>query len=348
MADLGPGGAPASASAAPGPDPVPRAGERERERRGGAIGQFLLRYGIVLALVALGLFFASQSAVFLTTGNLVGILQQASVNTIFALGMTFVIVTAGIDLSVGSTAGLAGMVAALAMTGGLPLFGGPVPWGVAVLLGLAVGVAVGLANGLLITRLRITPFIVTLGMLSVARGLTLIVSQGRPVFGFPDGFTRAFGGSLGRLPMPVLIAAALALVSWFVLRFTRLGEYTYAIGGNEEATRLSGVDVAATKVAIYALCGLFAALAGLVYIARLRNAEPNAAAGYELNAIAATVMGGTSLFGGEGGVAGTIVGALIIATLLNGLVLLNVQAYYQTLAIGLVIILAVALDRFRQ
>jgi len=319
-----------------------------RGRRANRAVQFLLRYGIFLALVALGGFFALRSEVFLTSTNLLAILQQASVNLIVALGMTFVIITAGIDLSVGSTAGLAGMVAAIAMKTGLPFFGGPLPWGAAAGVGLLVGVAVGLANGLLITRLRITPFIVTLGMLSVARGLTLIVSQGRPVFGFPEGFSRFFGGSLGPLPMPVLIAAVLALASWVLLRATRLGEYAYAIGGNEEATRLSGVDVAATKVAIYVLCGLFAALAGLVYTARLRNAEPNAASGYELNAIAATVMGGTSLFGGEGGVVGTIVGALIIATLLNGLVLLNVQSYYQTLAIGLVIILAVALDRFRQ
>ena len=151
-----------------------------------------------------------------------------------------------------------------------------------------------------------------------------------------------------RATLIALAAAALALCSWFVLRFTRLGEYTYAIGGNEEATRLSGVPVDRYKVGVYTLCGAFAATAGLVLTARLRTAEPNAATGYELDAIAATVMGGTSLFGGEGGVVGTIIGALIIATLRNGLNLLNVQAYYQQLAIGLVIILAVALDRFRQ
>ena len=315
---------------------------------GSRFGQFILRYGIVLALLVLGAFFASQTDAFLTGYNLRLILLQASVNTIFALGITFVIITAGIDLSVGSTAGLVGMVAAIAMKSGFGFTDGPLPWGVAVGLGLLVGVAVGLVNGLLITSLRITPFIVTLGMLSVARGLTLIVSEGRPVYGLPKGFSQFFGGTWRGIPMPVLIAAVLALLSWFLLRSTRLGEYTYAIGGNEEATRLSGVNVAATKISIYTLCGLFAALAGLVYAARLGNAEPNAAQGYELNAIAATVMGGTSLFGGEGGVVGTIVGALIIATLLNGLVLLNVQAYYQTLAIGLVIILAVALDRFRQ
>jgi len=311
------------------------------------IGQFLLRYGIVVALLALGLFFAWRSPVFLTNANLLQVLLQASVNTIVALGMTFVIITAGIDLSVGSTAALAGMVAATAMKTGMPLLGVVVPWPVAVLIGILVGVLVGLANGLLITRLKITPFIVTLGTLSVIRGLTLIYSQGRPVFGFPEGFNN-IAGRIGPIPVPVLIAAVLTLISWFILRFTRLGEYTYAIGGNEEATRLAGVDVDRYKTLVYTLCGSFAAIAGIVLTARLRTAEPNAAAGYELDAIAATVMGGTSLFGGEGSVVGTVIGALIIATLRNGLNLLNVQAYYQQLAIGLVIILAVALDRFRQ
>ena len=316
-------------------------------RRAGDATQFLLRYGIVLALVALGAFFAWRSPVFLTNDNLLQVLLQASVNAIVALGLTFVIITAGIDLSVGSTAALAGMVAATAMKTGLPFSGIVAPWWGAVLAGLAVGLLVGLANGLLITRLRITPFIVTLGTLSVVRGLTLIYSEGRPVFGFPPEFN-AIAGRIGPLPTPVAIAAVLAGVCWFVLRFTRLGEYTYAIGGNEEATRLSGVPVDRYKAAVYVLCGGLAATAGIVLTARLRTAEPNAATGYELDAIAATVMGGTSLFGGEGSVVGTIIGALIIATLRNGLNLLNVQAYYQQLAIGLVIIRAVALARFRQ
>jgi ribose/xylose/arabinose/galactoside ABC-type transport system permease subunit len=309
-----------------------------------SLSQFLLRYGIVLALLALGAFFAWRSPVFLTDDNLLQVLLQASVNTIVALGMTFVIITAGIDLAVGSTAALAGMVAATAMKTGF--LGVVLPWPAAVAVGIGVGLGVGLANGLLITGLKITPFIVTLGTLSVVRGLTLIYSEGRPVFGFPEGFN-AIAGRIGPLPTPVLIAAVLTLLSWLVLRFTRLGEYTYAIGGNEEATRLAGVPVDRYKGAVYVLSGAFAATAGIVLTARLRTAEPNAASGYELDAIAATVMGGTSLFGGEGGVVGTVIGALIIATLRNGLNLLNVQAYYQQLAIGLVIILAVALDRFR-
>jgi len=320
---------------------TPRLEQAANRRRRGDVAQFLLRYGIVLALLALQIALAFLSPVFLTVDNQLQVLLQASINAIIALGLTFVIITAGIDLSVGSTAALAGMVGAKAM-------GAEVPWGVAILLALGVGLAVGAANGLLITRLRITPFIVTLGTLSVVRGLTLIYSEGRPVFGFPKAFNERVAGDLGPVPMPVVIAGGVALASWFVLRYTRLGEYAYAIGGNEEATRLSGVAVDRTKVGIYMVCGLFAAIAGVVLSARLRAAEPNAASGYELDAIAATVMGGTSLFGGEGGVVGTIIGALIIATLRNGLNLLNVQAYYQQLAIGLVIILAVALDRFRQ
>ncbi len=331
---------PLSTAAAFGPDAV------DSGRRG-RVAQFLLRYGIVLALIVLGAMFAWRSPVFLTSQNLLQILLQASVNIIVALGMTFVIITAGIDLSVGSTAAFAGMVAATAMGGGLPILGLQLPWPAAVLIGILTGVLVGLVNGLIVTSLRITPFIVTLGMLSVVRGLTLIFSGGRPVFGFPEGFTN-LAGTIGPIPTPAIIAGTLAIVSGLVLRFTRLGEYTYAIGGNEEAARLSGVPVDRYKIAIYTLCGAFAATAGIVLIARLRVAEPNAASGYELDAIAATVMGGTSLFGGEGTVVGTVIGALIIATLRNGLNLLNVQAYYQQLAIGLVIILAVALDRFRQ
>ena len=181
----------------------------------------------MLALAALGAVFAWRSPVFLTDQNLLQVLLQAAVNTIVALGMTFVIITAGIDLSVGSTAALAGMIAAASMKTGLPLAGVVVPWWAAIIVGVVVGILVGTANGLLITALRITPFIVTLGTLSVIRGLTLIYSEGRPIFGFPPQFN-AIAGSLGPIPMPVVIAAALSAICWFILRFTRLGEYAYA------------------------------------------------------------------------------------------------------------------------
>ena len=303
--------------------------------------QILVQYGIVLVLIVLGIALSFLSDVFLTRDNLIQVLLQAAINMIIAVGMTFVIITAGIDLSVGSTAALAGLVAGTLMVNGIP-------WPLAVLAALLTGVLIGFINGLLITRLRITPFIVTLGTLSVVRGAALVYSNGRPVYGFPEEFNQAFGGNLGEIPMPVIVAAVVVVAGWFVLKHTRLGEYTYAIGGNAEATRLSGVPVARYTTTIYVICATCAALAGIVLTARLRAAEPIAASGYELNAIAATVMGGTSLFGGEGGVVGTVVGALIISTLLNGLNLLNVQSFYQQIAIGLVIILAVALDRFRQ
>jgi len=232
-----------SAEAQVGSD-VALSGRRSR------LTQFLLRYGIVLALVALGAVFAWRSPVFLTSENLLQVLLQASVNIIVALGMTFVIITAGIDLSVGSTAALSGMVAATTMSTGLPIVGIAVSWPVAVLVGLLTGVLVGFASGVIVTSLRITPFIVTLGMLSVVRGLTLIYSGGRPVFGFPEGFTN-LAGTIGPVPTPAIIAGILAIISAFVLRFTRLGEYTYAIGGNEEAARLSGVPVDRYKIAIY-------------------------------------------------------------------------------------------------
>ncbi len=284
-------------------------------RRSRAV-EVLLQYGTVLALIVMIIIMSFLSPVFLTVGNMLQILLQAAINLLMALGMTFVILTAGIDLSVGSTAALAGLAVAALLKGGLP-------WPLAALAALGVGLIVGLINGSLIAIVRITPFIVTLGMLSVV------------------------GGDVASIPMPAIIALVAALISWLVLRYTRLGEYTYAMGGNEEATRLSGVDVRKYKIAVYVICAVFAALAGVVLTARLGAAEPIAATGYELNAIAATVMGGTSLFGGEGGVGGTIIGALIIATLINGLNLMNVQAFYQQLAIGLVIILAVVLDRFR-
>ncbi len=316
------------------------------ERRSATFGrpqlvQVLVEYGTIIALVVLGAVLAILSPFFLTVDNLLQVLLQAAINLLIALGMTFVILTGGIDLSVGSTAALAGVTLATLIKSG-------VPWPFAVLAALGAGLLVGLINGVLISRVRIAPFIVTLGMLSVVRGTALVATNGRPIFGFPESFNQALAGTLGPVPMPVVIAGGAALICWLVLRYTRLGEYTYAIGGNEEATRLSGVNVAFYKTSIYMLCSLFAALAGIVLAARLRSAEPIAASGYELDAIAATVMGGTSLMGGEGGVRGTVIGALIIATLRNGLNLLNVQAFYQQLAIGLVIILAVLLDRFRR
>lgn len=308
----------------------------------GAATNTIERYGIVLALIALSVVLAFLSPYFLTVSNLLNVLLQASINLVVAVGMTFVITSAGIDLSVGSMVALAGVVMAMLMKndiGGLP---------VAVLGALVVGLFVGSFNGLLITRLRLPPFIVTLGTMSIVRGLALIISDGKPVYGLPQSELRIISGYIGPVPIPVIIALLVALLAHFVLRNTTIGEYTVAIGGNEEAARLSGISVHRYKVLIYAISGLMCGLASVILTARLSAAEPIAGVNYELDAIAATVMGGTSLMGGQGTIFGTIIGALLMSVLRNGLNLLNIQSYYQQLAIGVVIILAVTLDVLRK
>jgi ribose/xylose/arabinose/galactoside ABC-type transport system permease subunit len=308
----------------------------------GAVVHAVERYGIVLALLALCVVLSFLSQYFLTVPNILNVLLQASINLVVAIGMTFVITSAGIDLSVGSIVALAGVIMALLMknqVGGLP---------VALLGALAVGVAVGSCNGLLITRLRMPPFIATLGTMSIVRGLALIISDGKPVYGLPQSELRVISGYIGPVPIPVIIAIAVAILAHFVLRNTTVGEYTVAIGGNEEAARLSGINVRNYKVLIYAISGLMCGLAGIILTSRLSAAEPIAGVNYELDAIAATVMGGTSLMGGQGTIFGTVIGALLMSVLRNGLNLLNIQSYYQQLAIGVVIILAVALDVLRK
>ncbi len=308
----------------------------------GAATNALERYGIFFALIALCIVLAFLSPYFMTVPNLLNVLLQASINLVVAVGMTFVITSAGIDLSVGSMVALAGVIMALLMKnhiGGLP---------VALLGALVTGLAVGSSNGLLITRLRLPPFIVTLGTMSIVRGLALIVSDGKPVYGLPQSELRIISGYVGPVPIPVIIAIVVALLAHFVLRRSTVGEYTIAIGGNEEAARLSGISVRKYKVVIYALSGLMCGLAGVILTARLSAAEPIAGVNYELDAIAATVMGGTSLMGGQGTIFGTIIGALLMSVLRNGLNLLNIQSYYQQVAIGIVIILAVSLDVLRK
>jgi ribose transport system permease protein len=266
---------------------------------------------------------------------------QASINMIIAVGMTLVITQGGIDLSVGSIVALAGMIAADLLVKG---YGVPV----ALIAGLLVGGLCGLFNGALITYLNLPPFIVTLGTLSAFRGMALIYNSGRPIFGLTPDFNELLASSVGPVPRPVIIALLVAVLFAFVLRYTRLGEYTIAIGGSEEAARLSGVPVRRYKIAVYVINGLLAGLAALVLVARLSAMDPTAGALFELDAIAATVIGGTSLSGGQGSVFGTVIGALLMSVLRNGMNLLNVQAYYQQLIIGAVIILAVIVDRLRK
>lgn len=274
---------------------------------------------------------------FLTPSNLLNVMEQTAINAVVAVGMTFVIVSGGIDLSVGSIVALSGVVMASALQAdwGAPL---------AIVAGLLVGASCGLANGLLITRGRLPPFIATLGLMSVARGAALVYTEGRPISGFGAGFRSLATGRVLEIPVPVILTAALYLAAHFVLTRTRFGRYVYAIGGNEEATRLSGVAVRFHKTMVYALAGAMSALAAVLLTARLNSAQPIAGIMYELDAIAATVIGGTSLLGGEGTLGGTLIGALIMGVLRNGLNLLGVSSFLQQIVIGVVIIGAVLID----
>jgi ribose transport system permease protein len=307
----------------------------------GGLRRLLLDNGTLTALIVLVVAMSALSGDFLTADNLLNVGVQAAVTAILAFGVTFVIVSAGIDLSVGSVAALSATVLAWSATSeGVPVF-------LAVLLAVATGMACGLVNGFLISYGKLPPFIATLAMLSVARGLSLVISQGTPI-AFPDSVSH-LGDTLGGwLPVPVLVMVGMGLITAFVLGRTYIGRSMYAIGGNEEAARLSGLRVKKQKLAIYALSGLFAAAAGIVLAARLSSAQPQAAQGYELDAIAAVVIGGASLAGGTGKASGTLIGALILAVLRNGLNLLSVSAFWQQVVIGVVIALAVLLDTVRR
>ena len=304
---------------------------RLKAQRSRQIGTFA---GLVVLCVVLW----AATPHFLTISNLLNVLEQTSINAIVAVGMTFVIISGGIDLSVGSVLAVAGIALALALEGRAPA-------PAAIILALATGTACGLANGLLITFGRLPPFIATLGMMSVARGAALMLAEGRPISGFSEGFRAlATARVLTIVPAPVLLTAVVYLVAHFVLNHTVFGRATYAIGGNEEAARLSGVHVRFHKTAVYGVAGLTSAVAAILLTARLNSAQPTAGTMYELDAIAATVIGGTSLLGGEGTLVGALIGALIMGVLRNGLNLLNVSSFFQQVVIGAVIIGAVLID----
>ncbi|MFF8971405.1 substrate-binding domain-containing protein [Streptomyces sp. NPDC014995] len=306
-----------------------------------AVRRLLLDNGALTALIVLVVAMSALSGDFLTTDNLLNVGVQAAVTAILAFGVTFVIVSAGIDLSVGSVAALSATVLAWSATQqGVPVV-------MAVALAVVTGIVCGLVNGFLIAYGKLPPFIATLAMLSVGRGLSLVISEGSPI-AFPDSVSH-LGDTLGGwLPVPVLVMIVMGLVAAFVLGRTYIGRSMYAIGGNEEAARLSGLRVKRQKLAVYALSGVFAATAGVVLAARLSSAQPQAADGYELDAIAAVVIGGASLAGGTGKASGTLIGALILAVLRNGLNLLSVSAFWQQVVIGVVIALAVLLDTLRR
>lgn len=301
---------------------------------------WIATYGIYLAFALMLATLTVVSPVFATPSNLFNVALQSSINALLALGMTFVILTAGIDLSVGSMLALSG-----ALAGGLMMTGAP--WPIAALAGLGAGTLLGVINGLAITLFRIPPFIATLAMLSIGRGLTQLYTGGRPFTGLDAGFNQLGQGQIGPVPVPVLVMLAAVAIGWLILRHTVFGRHVYAIGSNPEAARLAGMPVAAVIVAVYAMSGLLSALGGLVITARLSSAQPTAGVGFELDAIAAVVVGGTSLSGGEGSIVRTLIGALIIGVLNNGLNLLNVDPFVQPVVKGLVILVAVGLDRLK-
>ncbi|UCE07604.1 MAG: ribose ABC transporter permease [bacterium] len=302
---------------------------------------FLLHYGrqfgTFFGLIILSFILWILTPYFFTVSNLLNIAQQTSINAIIAVGMTFVIITAGIDLSVGSILAFSGVVLASTLNVGVP-----VP--LAILVGLGVGFICGIVNGLLITRGKLPPFISTLGMMSVARGAALLYSHGRPISGFSKTFRILATGEIFHIPSPVIIMLIVYIIAHFVLTKTKLGRYTYAIGGNEEAALLSGVNVKFYKAMVYGISGMLSGLAAVILTARLNSAQPIAGIMYELDAIAATVIGGTSLMGGEGTIVGTLIGALIMGVLRNGLNLLGVSSFIQQIVIGSVIIIAVLVD----
>ncbi|AMV45501.1 ABC transporter permease [Paraburkholderia caribensis] len=293
---------------------------------------------IALLVIAVGLSIVSHN--FLTVDNLLNVMRQASINALIAFGMTLVILLGGIDLSAGSVLALSSVIIASLLTSGMPA-------GLATLAGLVAGGLMGLVNGIVISKGKVAPFIATLGSMTVLRGLALVLSNGSPLSSFnSDFFSLLGGGYVARLvPIPVVLMLVMFAIFWVLLRKTVFGRHIYATGGNAESAKLSGVKVDRIQLYVYTISGVMAALAGVVLTSRLNSAQPTAGTGYELDAIAAVVLGGTSLTGGRGWIFGTLVGALLIGVLNNGLNLLDVSSFYQQVIKGGVILLAVLIDR---
>ena len=293
-----------------------------------------------MALVGLMVLITIFQPNFATTNNLYLVSRQIALTAIIALGVFFVILTSGIDLSVGSIVGLSGFTCGLAMAAGLhPLL--------AIGVGLLTGAAVGAVNGAIVAYIGVTPFIVTLGMLGVARGIIMVIKHGDSIREISKPFIDAGNGSLLGISVPVIILIIVAVISHVILKYTAFGRRVYAIGGNEEATALSGINTRSVKFLTYVICGMFCAVTGILYVARFQSAQADAGKGIELDAIAATVIGGTSLMGGEGSVIGVLIGGAIMGVIRNGLVLLEISSFWQELIIGAIIVMAAIMDIVR-
>lgn len=296
------------------------------------------KYKSLIGLVLLCIVITIVTPNFLSLSNITNVFTQVSVNAIIAIGMTFVILTGGIDLSVGSTLAISGAVGAsiVKLTGNVFL---------AIIVAAVIGIAVGLINGLLVSKGKLQAFIVTLATMTIFRGATLVFTDGTPISKLPEAFVKIGNGKLGFMPIPVIITIIIAIIAVYALSQTRFGRYLYALGGNEDASRLSGINTDKIKTLVYVVSGFASAIAGVIITSRIGSASPNAGTGFELDAIAAVVIGGTSLAGGEGTITGTLIGALIIGVLNNGLNLMNVSPFYQSIVKGLVILIAVLLDK---
>jgi inositol transport system permease protein len=328
----------------------------QSEEKGFDFFGLVAKFAPLIFLVALMVLFALLQPRFLSSINLFNVMRQVSITGLLAIGMTFVILTAGIDLSIGSLLAFAGLVCAAVAKGGLQdrftvgEGGIGYGWGLAALAAIGVGLIGGYVQGLAITRLKVPPFVVTLGGMSAFRGAALLFAAGGPISGFEPSFTWWGQGKIGpadlAVPVPVIIFLLAAILAHVALRYTRYGRKVYAVGGNPEAARLSGLNVNRMICSVYVIMGFFAGLGAFVLSARLNSAEAVAGTGYELTVIASVVIGGTSLFGGSGTIFGTVIGSILIGVLLNGLVLMNVSSYIQQIVIGIIIVLAVAFDTF--
>jgi ribose transport system permease protein len=301
---------------------------------------------LIFAIILMVIIFSAIEPIYLSGGNLLDIFDQTVINGLLAIGITYAIITGGIDLSVGSI-----FAVVIVITGDLLVRGmNPV---LAITVGMALGFVLGVVNGLLITKLKLQPFIATLGTMSAYRGIAYIYTGGWPVLNIPDNFRSMLAGDVVKdVPVSVIILIAFTIVSHIILKYTKLGTYIFAIGGNEEATKLSGVNVDRTKILTYALCGVGAALAGMILLARLGSGEPATGQGYELNAIAAAAIGGASLAGGKGNMIATLLGAILLSALKVGLVVVGVDSFWQYIATGAIIVVAayseVIQDKFKK
>lgn len=311
-----------------------------------SVKKIISDYGIVLVLIGFCLILTVVSPYFLTTKNILNVLRQVSVNGLISIGMTFVILTGGIDLSVGSVLAFAGVVGASFASSAIREVSAPTI--ISVLIALLSGLALGCMTGFLISKWKLAPFIITLGTMSIARGLTYIYTDGMPIPQLDKSFLFIGKGYLLGIPIPVVLFAIAFVICWILLNKTRYGRYVYAIGGSEKSARISGINTKLIFFSVYALSGLLSALGGVILTARTTAGLPQAGTSYEMDAIAAVVIGGTSLAGGQGTLFGTLIGVLIMGVMNNGLDLLGVSSYYQQVFKGLIIIAAVLLDSFRK